>query len=147
MNDRETFDRIKRVLKGQDLAVLSTIGKRYPYQNIVSFSVSRDFKHIFFATSRATVKYANIKRCPRVSMFVDNRTNSELDLLEAVGVTAIGDAQEVRSGALKLKLSSYIRRHPHLKGFADSPGVSLFSIRVRAYFVVTRFQEVSEVKF
>ena len=146
MNDRQTIETIRRLLKGQALGVLSTIGKSYPYQNIVSFSASGDLRSIFFVTSRSTVKYKNIKRCPKVSMFVDNRANKEEDLREAVGITALGQAKEVTGRELGPRLKAYTRRHPYLKGFADSPGVALFSIRVRVYYVVTRFQEVAEVK-
>ena len=95
MNSRASFARLKTVLKGQRLGILATRGTDYPYQNIVSYSVSGDLKQLIFATSRASEKYANIQRCPRVALFVDNRKNTEQDLITAVGITALGDAKEL----------------------------------------------------
>lgn len=145
MNSGESLSRIKAVLKGQRLGILATFGVDYPYQNIVSYTVSRDLGKLFFATSRASMKYVNIRSCPRVAMFFDNRKNTGKDLLEAVGITALGDASELSGAEGRRVKRSMIACHPYLEEFVSSPGVALFSVRVKVYYVVSRFQDVEEV--
>lgn len=145
MNKKATLSRIKAVLKQERLGVLATIGKAYPYQNIVSYAASGDLGKLIFATSRASVKYANIKRCPRVTMFVDSRGKGEADLSEAVGITALGHARELSGAEARKEKRSFLARHPYLEDFVLSPGVALFALRIKAYYVVTRFQEAEEV--
>ncbi|MCK7462186.1 MAG: pyridoxamine 5'-phosphate oxidase family protein [Sphingobacterium sp.] len=122
MNSAASLSRIKTVLKGQRLGILATRGADYPYQNIVSYSVSGDLKRIIFATSRASMKYANIRRCPRVAIFIDNRKNTERDLIDAVGITALGDAKELSGAEERRWKRSLTARHPYLEEFVSSPG-------------------------
>jgi nitroimidazol reductase NimA-like FMN-containing flavoprotein (pyridoxamine 5'-phosphate oxidase superfamily) len=145
MDSGTSLARIKTVLKGQRLGILATMGADYPYQNIVSYAVSSDLRKIIFATARATMKYANIRRCPRVAMFIDNRKNTEQDLLEAVGITALGDAKELSGAEERRGKRSLTASHPYLEDFVLSPGIALFAIRVKVYYAVSRFQDVEEV--
>jgi len=145
MNSGASLSRIKTVLKGQGLGILATRGKVYPYQNIVSYSVSGDLKTMTFATSRATMKYANILRCPHVAIFVDNRKNTEQDLIDAVGITALGDAEELSGAEERRWKRTLTARHPYLEEFVSTPGVALFAVRVKVYYAVSRFQDVEEL--
>jgi nitroimidazol reductase NimA-like FMN-containing flavoprotein (pyridoxamine 5'-phosphate oxidase superfamily) len=145
MNSEASLSRLKTVLQGQRLGVLATLGVDYPYQNIVSYTVSRDLRKITFATSRASTKYGNLQRCPRVAMFVDTRKNTGQDLLDAVGITALGDAKELSGAEERKGKRSLTARHPYLEEFVSSPGVALFAVRVKVYYAVSRFQDVEEV--
>jgi heme iron utilization protein len=42
-------------------------------------------------------------------------------------------------------MSLHLAKHPHLKDFVNSPSCALCEVRVRTFFVVTRFQNVLEV--
>jgi nitroimidazol reductase NimA-like FMN-containing flavoprotein (pyridoxamine 5'-phosphate oxidase superfamily) len=55
---------IRRLLARQKLGVLATGETLSPYQNLVSFAVSKDLKHIYFATGVDTRKHANLLRFP-----------------------------------------------------------------------------------
>ncbi len=145
MNSGASLSRIKTVLKGQGLGILATRGEVYPYQNIVSYSVSGDLKTMTFATSRASMKYANILRCPHVAIFVDNRKNTEQDLIDAVGITALGDAKELSGAEERRWKRTLTARHPYLEEFVSTPGVALFAVRVKVYYAVSRFQDVEEL--
>jgi nitroimidazol reductase NimA-like FMN-containing flavoprotein (pyridoxamine 5'-phosphate oxidase superfamily) len=145
MNSGASLSRIKTVLKGQRLGILATLGADYPYQNIVSYSVSSDLKIMIFATSRASMKYANIQRSKRVAIFVDNRKNTEQDLLDAVGITALGDAKELSGAEERRGKRALTARHPYLEEFVSSPGVALFAVRVKVFYAVSRFQDVEEL--
>jgi hypothetical protein len=78
-------------------------------------------------------------------MFVDNRKNTEQDLLDAVGITALGDAQELSGAEERRGKRSLTACHPYLEDFVSSPAIALFAVRVKVYYAVSRFQNVEEV--
>ena len=133
---------IKALFVSQGLAVLSTHDHGQPYCNLIAFASSEDLRHLVFATTRATRKYANIDEDSRVSMLVDNRSNRVVDFHEAMAVTATGHAEEVlgpeKDGLLKI----YLAKHPHLEDFVMSPTCALMRLDVARYYIVSRFQHV-----
>jgi len=141
----EVWDIIRELLASQRLAVLSTQGQVQPYSNLVAFAATPDFKHLIFATTRATRKYANLLNHPQVSILIDDRTNEAADFAEAAAVTALGQALEVRGDARSKLLTVYLDRHPYLEDFVTSPSCALFSVTVERYIMVTRFQDVREI--
>jgi nitroimidazol reductase NimA-like FMN-containing flavoprotein (pyridoxamine 5'-phosphate oxidase superfamily) len=144
--DRVLRKKISGLLNGQKLGILATLGRDYPFQNIVAFAAGRDLKSICFATRRETSKYRNLKLRKRVAIFIDDRSNREADFQDATGITALGDAGEtrgeIRAGSARLLL----RRHPYLKEFLSAPDCAIFVIRVRTYILVMHFQQVVEVR-
>jgi len=133
---------IRRLLVSQNLGVLATREPRSPYQSLLAFAVSRDLKHIYFATSENTRKYANLIRSPQVSMLFDNRADALGDFDRGVVVTALGRAEQVKAGAKKAVLSLFLRRHPGLDAFVHLPSCRIFQISVKTYIIVTEFQQV-----
>ena len=133
---------IRRLLAGQKLGVLATRETRSPYQNLVAFAVSRDLRHIYFATAADTRKHANLIRFSQVSMLFDNRINAAADFYRGIAVTALGRAEEVKARGKKEVLGLYLRKHPTLDGFVKSPSCRMFRISVKTYIVVTGFQQV-----
>ena len=136
---------IRSLLSLQRLAVLGTGSEAGPYSSLVAFSATRDMRHIFFVTGRATRKYGNLKRDSRVSLLLDNRSNRETDFHLAAAATAVGTATEMRGEPKRTGLRRFLRKHPQLREFAASPNCALFRIRVRTYYVVSRFQQVMEL--
>lgn len=136
---------LKQLLQSQPLAVLATQQGGQPYASLVAFSCSDDLKRLYFATGRATRKYAGLSADPRVALLVDNRSNTPSDFRLAMAATATGRAGEVLPAERKTALDLHLAKHPHLREFVDSPTCALCEIRVRTFFVVTRFQSVVEV--
>jgi len=137
---------IADLLSAQKLGILATLGQAYPYQNIVAFAASGDLKNILFATRRSTSKYKNLKNRKRVAIFIDDRSNRESDFQQATGITALGAAQELRGRGREKSARLFLRKHPSLREFLAAPDCALFTIRVRSYYVVVRFQDVVEVR-
>lgn len=137
---------VRSLLATQRLAVLCTIGENGPCANIVAFAAARDMRRILFATKRATRKYGNLTRDPRVSFLIDSRSNREADFRLAAAATAIGFAKETGGAAKQASLRLFLRKHPKLREFASSPDCALFSIHVGTYSVVDRFQRVAELR-
>ena len=142
---KQVKETIESLLKFQKLAVLSTYGSEQPYASLVAFAAGRDLKDLFFATARTTRKYSNLTANPGVAMLIDSRSNQMSDFLEAVAVTAVGKAAEVAENEKEDCLEIYLSKHGHLEEFARSPTCALVRVRVKSYYLVSRFQEVTEL--
>ena len=137
--------RLEELLQSQKLAVLATHNQGQPYGSLVSFAATKDLKQILFATTRSTRKYANLKKDTRVALVIDSRENRETDLHKAMAVTVTGKAEETGPGEKEVYSGIYLEKHPYLKDFLKSPTCSLLRIDVDTYYLVRRFQEVSEL--
>jgi nitroimidazol reductase NimA-like FMN-containing flavoprotein (pyridoxamine 5'-phosphate oxidase superfamily) len=137
---------IKELLGSQSLGVLATQNRGQSYTSLVAFASSDDLRSLFFATTRSTRKYANLSGESRVAMLVDNRSNEASDFRWAKAVTAVGKAEELEPQRSKELLAIYLAKHPHLEDFVSSPSCAFLRIRVSIYYMVTRFQNVMEIK-
>ena len=146
MGLRDVRQKITELLAGQKFGILATLGKGYPYQSIVAFTVMGGMKYILFATRRSTSKYRNLQKSLQVSVFIDDRSNRESDIHAATGITALGDAAELSGAAHSRSRTLFIGKHPALKDFLLDHDCALFKIKVRAYYVVLNFQEVTQIR-
>lgn len=143
-DEAAVHDKVAQLLASQRLAVLSTQGQEGPYSSLVAFIHSRDLHHIYFATSRTTRKYANLRAVPQVALLIDSRSNQSGDFHTAQAVTVIGNAAPVdRETAASLRVG-YIARHPYLEDFVNASSCELVDVQVARYILVERFQNVVE---
>jgi len=145
MDGSELRKAIKGLLTSQQLAVLATQGGGQPYSSLVAFAATDDLKHLLFATTRTTRKFANLSAESRVAMLVDSRSNQDSDFHNAIAVTAMGTAREVDDREREHFLKLYLRKHPYLQEFIGSPTCALLRVRVDKYYMVSRFQNVMEL--
>jgi nitroimidazol reductase NimA-like FMN-containing flavoprotein (pyridoxamine 5'-phosphate oxidase superfamily) len=136
---------LKDLLDSQKLAVLGTHREGQPYGSLVSFAATEDLKQLLFATTRSTRKYENLTADARVSMLIDNRSNRDADIHEATAVTATGRADELEGTEKERFLRLYLAKHPYLQDFVNAPTCALLRVRVETYYLVNRFQEVTEL--
>lgn len=80
---------------------------------------------------------------PRVSLLIDNRTNTETDFHTASALTILGTAQEIKEPELHYCRSLFLSRHPSLHGFVNRPTTAMLKIAAKYYIPVNRFQQVS----
>jgi nitroimidazol reductase NimA-like FMN-containing flavoprotein (pyridoxamine 5'-phosphate oxidase superfamily) len=147
MESDEGFRQLLReLLNGQKLAVLSTHRGGQPYASLVAFAFSADLGSLFFATPRATRKFHNLQRDARVALLITSGTNQEADFHEAMAVTVVGSAGEIRGPDKDAALDRYIARHPYLEDFARSPTCALVSVQAHTYVLVKNFQHVMELR-
>lgn len=125
---------LKEVIGTQYFAVLNTFGDSLPYSNLVAFAISDDFRTLVFITNRNTRKYKNIQENHNISFLIDNRTNQPFDISQAIAITVIGTAYEVRDKKNKFK-DIYLSRHPQLRQFVDNPNNAMLLIAVREYII------------
>ena len=137
---------IHELLRQQQLGVLSTVGEDAPYASLVAFAVADDDRQLYFATPRATRKFANITANARVALLVNNSINHPEDFHLAKAVTAVGSARPIPEARLEAVRTRYLDKHPYLESFAYSPSCVFLEIRVDRYILVERFQNVSEYR-
>lgn len=143
--DDDLKGRLKDLFASVRLAVLATRMGEQPYTNLVAFASTVDLRYLLFATTRATRKFSNLSDQPLVSLLVDNRTNDVSDLREAVAVTATGRAGELGVSMCQDMKNLYLEKHPYLEEFISSPSCVFVSVEVDVYYVVRRFQNVTEL--
>lgn len=136
---------LKDLFSSQSLAVLATQDDGQSYGSLVAFAATGDLRHLLFATTRTTRKYANLLRNPKVAMVIDNRRNQPADFHGAIAVTAIGAVEEVYDPERIRLLRRYLSKHPSLKGFVTSPTCALLRMKIDTYVVVNQFQNVKEL--
>ena len=136
---------VRKLADSQRLAVLCTDDRGNPYASLIAFAAAPDLKSLVFATPRPTRKYANLSNNGRVSLLLDNRSNREEDFAEAAAATILGKALEVAGEERESCLALFLGKHPCLSSFARSPNSAVFRVEVEAYYVVNRFQPVSEL--
>jgi nitroimidazol reductase NimA-like FMN-containing flavoprotein (pyridoxamine 5'-phosphate oxidase superfamily) len=141
----EPFELLRQLFARQRLGVLATHGPDSPYASLVAVRADDDLRHLYFSTTRATRKFQFLSAEPRVAMLVDSRSDDDLDFHGAVAATAVGTARELEGDARAVQLAVFLTRHPHLRPFASSPTSALVELEVDTYYIVSRFQNVTEL--
>jgi pyridoxine/pyridoxamine 5'-phosphate oxidase len=90
------FDRLAIISEKQRDAVLATDDNGQPYASLITFTLTPDRRSLIFATPRNSTKYRNIRKNHRVSVLIDNRSNTDRSYMLAEAVTVQGIARTVR---------------------------------------------------
>lgn len=136
---------LTELFASQKLAILATVREQQPFTNLVAFAATNDLKHLVFATPRATRKFVNLSKNPKIAMTIDNRQNVTADFSDAAAVMAIGKAVEATGPEKEPLLQLYLAKHPELEAFVSAPSCALIDVRVAKYDIVRRFQNVVEL--
>ncbi|MFY9942581.1 MAG: pyridoxamine 5'-phosphate oxidase family protein [Desulfobacterales bacterium] len=137
---------LRALFDDQRLAVLATHQDGQPYATLVAFGADDDLATLYFATPRATRKFANLSADPRVALLINNSVNQAEDIHRAMAATATGRAVELEGPQRTVYEARYIARHPHLEEFVRSPSCALIAVTVARYVLVRSFQTVLELR-
>lgn len=143
---RDALDKIRNLFNSQKLMVLSTCNNDKPYTSLLAFAASEDVSRLVFLTPKTTRKYENLTANSQVSLLVDNAENRAGDVYDAIALTAVGNAQTITGADKDELLSIYLERHPHLRTFSEAKTTALVCVSVSQYFLVSRFQNVIELR-
>ena len=141
----QPFELLRELFASQRLGVLATQGPGHPYASLVAILAGDDLRHLYFVTPRATRKFGFLSAEPQVAMLVDSRSADDLDFHGAVAATAVGAARELRGEERETQLAAFLGRHPQMRAFATSPTSALVDLAVDTYYIVGRFQNVTEL--
>ncbi len=137
---------LRNLLAAQLYAVLGTQGVERINLNLMALAATDDLRSLVLATERATAKYVNLLRNPKVSLLVDNRTNQAVDIHTTWALTIDGLAEEVVGIEKEQLAACLLARHPQLEPFVRSPNCALFRIRVERYELVHGLYDVREAR-
>ena len=141
MDEKKLKNLIQQLLEHQRFAVIATETNQQPYTNLVAFASTSDFRVFIFATKRNTQKYLNINENNRIAILIDNRENTPTDLTNAITITALGTAREVRDRIEEYR-DLLLQKHPDLLGFLDDPSCALIEIQVTIYQIIQQFEQM-----
>lgn len=137
-------DRVSALNKVCPHAVLATDAAGQPYTSLVAHALTPDIRGVVFITPKATRKYRNILKNPRVSLLIDTRTNTPKDYMKAESVTILGNARPIRRGKTRTTLAAiFLKKHPKLEEVMYSPETALIFIKITKCIHVTKFQSIS----
>jgi general stress protein 26 len=136
---------IQELFTHQKLAVLSTHQSGQPYASLIAFVGKDDLKKIFFVTPRTTRKFKNLSADSRIALLINSSLNMDSDFHEAVSVTVLGNAKEIKGAEKGEILGLYLTKHPYLESFASSPTCALVEVAITKYVMVKNFQHVMEL--
>lgn len=145
-NKQTTLEQLKMLIDSQNFAVLSTQKNGQPYANLMAFAVTENFDQIIFLTSNTTRKYDNLTSNPRAAILINNSQNLADDTKTATSVTATGITTTINNDDRKTLEALYLKKHPHMKDFSESPTTALVSLAVESYIMVSQFENVVEIK-
>lgn len=112
-----------------------------PYASLVAFAEDPDLKSIVFATDRATQKFKNISTNNRAALLVENSSNTDADIHDAMAATIIGRAIPATADEKERVSRRYLKKHPTLADFLNGPGCVLVKLNVETYILVENFQQ------
>ncbi len=142
----EILEQLTSLLATQKLAVLATHNQGQPHASLVAFAATADLREILFVTTRTSRKFANLRTDPQAALLIDSRTNQEADFHQGQALSATGTVSELSGPERSSRLQIYLRKHPHLAEFAQSPSCALMSLQVHVYNFVSKFQKVLEYR-
>lgn len=132
------LEKIKTLLKEQELCVLATVSGDKPYCSLMLYMPEEDCRMIYMATQKNTQKYNNLKKNPAVSLLIDSRKARygnhipETNALTVQGVfKELQDLQKKESVRRKL-----MQKHPQDKAFLQKPDVEIFGIKVESFLLL-----------
>ena len=144
-DDTDVISKIESLLNEQDYAVLCSQGDSQVYSSLVGFSIDEDLKNIVFATPNYTRKYQLLSQCQKISMLIDNRSNKINRVSEIEAITIVGEAMDITNiEQKKIHKKQLLDKHPYLLELVSSDSCSIFNVKIKKYFYVTRIQEVYE---
>ncbi len=137
------LDRIKAVLRENDMCVLATCRDNRPHCSLMAYIVDSDCRTIYMVTREDTTKYTNVLENREVSLLVDTRCDavrsgrSRVQALTVYGAFAPLETAEKREAA-RLK---FLGRHPHLKSLVEHPKAAVMPIRIKAFLLLDGVHE------
>jgi general stress protein 26 len=139
--------KVQQLLVEQCLGVLATKDRDgHPYASLIAYAGNTDHTELYFVTPKATRKFDNLSSDPRAALLINNSINRPADFHEAMAVTVLGNTRLLENGQRSSILPIYLKRHPYLRQFAQSPSCAVFALEVTGFTMVQKFQNVSELK-
>jgi len=129
------LEKIKALILRKDSCVLATTDGETPHCSLMAYVPGNTGERLFLVTSRASRKYQNIRRHPRVSLLIDTRGEQQRELTQALTLTGtcniLQDAAEIAQ-----VIASFARQHPQLDDFIRKDEMAVMSVQVDFFLLL-----------
>jgi len=129
------LEKMKDIVKANDLCVLATVSEGKPHCSLMSYLSDEEGKEVYLISHKQTKKYGNLMENPTVSLLIDTREEEKGQRrIYIKALTISGEFQTINdSGKKDLIRYKFLKRHPHLTDFLNDPGAEIFSIKIRSF--------------
>jgi nitroimidazol reductase NimA-like FMN-containing flavoprotein (pyridoxamine 5'-phosphate oxidase superfamily) len=128
------LEKIKRIVKKNDLCVLATVSAGGPHCSLMSYVSDKEGREIYMISQKETRKYLNLIQNPMASLLIDTREEEKgKGRANIKALTINGEFQAVdtvKKDHIRLR---FLKQHPHLTDFLNDPTADIFSIRLKAF--------------
>lgn len=127
------LEKIKDIIKRNDLCVLATISGGDAHCSLMSYVTDDECHEIYMISHKKTKKYANLILHPSVSLLIDTREEDRENRRSNVkALTVTGEFQNIVDPSQKDHLhSKFLQKHPHLTDFVNDPDAEIFSVKIK----------------
>ncbi|WP_045214784.1 pyridoxamine 5'-phosphate oxidase family protein [Desulfonatronovibrio magnus] len=128
-------DIILKIMKQNDLAVLTTSTENQPHCSLMAFICDDKGHNIFMLTQKDSSKFRNISANPKVAVMIDTRTQSpDRSSIKALTVKGTcSPAQSIDQDTLKEQL---LKQHPQLQGLAAQRDAIILQIKAESFLLL-----------
>jgi nitroimidazol reductase NimA-like FMN-containing flavoprotein (pyridoxamine 5'-phosphate oxidase superfamily) len=143
------LEAIKNLIKSGDVCVLSTVSGGAPHCSLMSYVTDDACREFYMITLTGTKKYRNLEGNSAVSLLIDTREeDTDRRRKDIRALTVSGVFQKLEDPAEEGRiLRQLLKRHPHLKEFAESGDAKVFAVRAKTFQLLdgvsrSHFEEV-----
>jgi len=129
------LEKMKGIVKGNDLCVLATVSEGKPHCSLMSYISDEEGQEVYLISHKETKKYSNLMENPTVSLLIDTREEEKgKRRIYIKALTVSGEFQTIKDpGKKDIIRAKFLKRHPHLTNFLNDPGAEIFSIRIKSF--------------
>jgi general stress protein 26 len=107
----EMLEKMKDIVKGNDLCILATVSEGKPHCSLMSYISDEEGQEVYLVSHKETKKYSNLIENPTVSLLIDTREEEKGQRrIDIKALTVSGEFQTI-----------------------NDPGAEIFSIRIRSF--------------
>ena len=129
------LEKMRDIVKGNDLCVLATVSEGRPHCSLMSYISDEEGREIYLISHKQTRKYLNLMENPTVSLLIDTREKQRGQRrIYIKALTVSGEFQNINDpGKKDLIRATFLKRHSHLTEFLNDPDAEIFSIKVKSF--------------
>src|SRR5512136_814510 len=129
------LEKMKNIVKGNDLCVLATVSEGKPHCSLMSYVSDEEGQEVYLISHKQTKKYSNLMENPTVSLLIDTREEEKGQRrIYIKALTVSGEFQTIKDpGKKNIIRAKFLKRHPHLIDFMNYPGTEIFSIKIKSF--------------
>lgn len=132
---------INELIQSEWLCALATSDGHKPHVSLMNYFVDHAAMKFYFLSPKNSLKNKNLKKCPHVSMLIDQR---DKNLALTIG-GVYSPIKRVQTSEAITRL--FVLRHPHLEEFAKRSDTILIRIEAREGWLSSGLAEQFTTKF